>query len=104
VETPVALEIYWTSWCSWCKKEMAELDQAYDYLIERGVTVVAIQVDSPDTGRIYNFQMVRGNLPRGIASVPYHRILVGTDLAYESLGYEAPNKLIKRALSVVNNE
>ncbi len=103
-DSPVTLEIYWATWCSWCKKEMAELDQATDYLLERGVEVVAIQVDFADNDRGYSFTLIQGNLPRGIASVPYHRIFRGTDLSYESMGYEPPNKLIKRALSVVNNQ
>lgn len=103
-DSPVTLEIYWATWCSWCKKEMAELDQANDYLNERGIEVVAVQVDTAPEDRGYSFTLVFGKLPRGIASVPYHRIFRGTDLVYESMGYEAPNKLIKRALSVVNNQ
>lgn len=103
-DSPVVLEIYWATWCSWCKKEMAELDQANDYLLERGVEVVAVQVDTTAHDREYSFTLVHGNLPRGATGVPYHRIFGGTDLIYESVGYEAPNRLIKRALSVVNNQ
>ncbi len=100
-EYQVVIELYWTTWCNWCKKEMAELDQANEYLNERGVDVVAVQTDVADHDRVYGFTIVHGQLPRGISGVPYHRILVSGELYYESVGYEAPNKLIERALAYV---
>jgi hypothetical protein len=80
---------------------MEELDQANEYLNERGVEVVAVQVDAAGHSRTYGFVLVHGQLPRGITGVPYHRILVSGELYYESVGYEAPNKLIERALAYV---
>jgi peroxiredoxin len=52
---------FWASWCEPCKRELAKLDELYRTRKERGLVVLAISMDEPETqGEARTFVKQRG--------------------------------------------
>ena len=48
-EDQVVLIDFWATWCIPCIKELRQLQDIYDVYREKGLTVLSINVDGPDT-------------------------------------------------------
>jgi len=52
---------FWATWCEPCKKEMAKLQELYDAHFEKGLMVLSISMDEPETqGEVRPFVKQRG--------------------------------------------
>ncbi len=48
----VVLIDFWATWCFPCIKELRQLQKLYDKYREKGLTVLAISIDGPDTAAL----------------------------------------------------
>lgn len=55
----VVLLNFWATWCPWCKKEMPEIERFYEAYKDKGVEVVALDVEE-DTKTVYDYANGKG--------------------------------------------
>lgn len=52
----VVLVNFWATWCHPCQKEIPDLSRAYDKYKTKGVVMLGVMTDSPDSQQLLNFQ------------------------------------------------
>jgi len=52
----VVLVNFWATWCHPCQKEIPDLSRAYDKYKSKGVVILGVMTDSPDSQQLLNFQ------------------------------------------------
>jgi len=103
---PVVID-FWATWCKPCIKGFPALQQIYDKYREKGVTVVAISVDSPKSqsrvspfikSQKYTFEVLldaEGKVAKKYSAVAIPRtVLVSAqgEIVYTSVGYRPTNE------------
>ena len=52
----VVLVNFWATWCHPCQKEIPDLSRAYDKYKSKGVVMLGVMTDNPDSQQLLNFQ------------------------------------------------
>jgi thiol-disulfide isomerase/thioredoxin len=52
----VVLVNFWATWCHPCQKEIPDLSKAYDKYKSKGVVMLGVMTDNPDSQQLLNFQ------------------------------------------------
>jgi thiol-disulfide isomerase/thioredoxin len=52
----VVLVNFWATWCHPCQKEIPDLSRVYDKYKSKGVVVLGVLTDNPDSQQLLNFQ------------------------------------------------